>query len=142
MTLTMIVEWSLGSLERFDWNGKNLLPRNPPWPPEWGVPPVNYGMIPGYKNPVDRGELDAIWASLIPIEAGTWLEGDVLGMIWLNDLDHKIILGKAGALDQLDYQGLEQWFVGRDPRFTDAKEVRAFVQSLDPNSRVNEMMNQ
>jgi inorganic pyrophosphatase len=130
----MIVEWSLGSLERFHWNGEKLIPRNPPWPAAWGVPPVNYGVISGYHNPADGGELDAVWASLQPIKVGSRLEGNVLGMIWLNDLDHKIILGRAGDLDQLDYQGLEQWFTGRDVRVSSAKEAIAFVRTLEPRS--------
>jgi inorganic pyrophosphatase len=134
MTLTMIVEWSLGSLERYNWDGEKLIPRNPPWPAQWGVPPVNYGLIPGYYNPTDGGELDAIWASSKPLEVGRWLEGEVLGMIWLNDNDHKIILGELGSLDQLDYQGLDQWFIGREPRFTSTEEALVFIQSLQSNA--------
>lgn len=131
MKLRMIVEWSLGSLERYDWNGETLIPRDPPWPVEWGVPPVNYGMIPGYFNPADEGELDAVWASAEPIAVGTWLEGEVLGMIWVNDFDHKIILGSTGSLDSLDYTGLEAWFVGREARFASAKEALTFIQGLN-----------
>jgi inorganic pyrophosphatase len=132
MKLKMIVEWSLGSPDRYDWDGQKLIPRDPPWPAEWGVPPVNYGMIPGYFNPADGGELDAVWASLESVPVGTWLEGQVLGMIWVNDLDHKIILGNAGNLQQLDYAGLEAWFVGREARFTNAEEALAFIHSLKP----------
>ena len=133
MTFKMIVEWSLGSLERFDWDGEKLIPRDPPWPAEWGVTPVNYGMIEGYINPADAMELDAIWAGSEPIAVGTWLEGEVLGMIWLNDFDHKIILGNLGDLERLDYAGLEAWFGWREPRFTGAAEAQQFIRNLNVN---------
>lgn len=130
MRLKMIVEWSLGGLERYDWDGEKLIPRDPPWPAEWGLPPVNYGLIPGLLNPADQGELDAVWAGSEPIAVGTWLEGEVLGMIWLTDRDHKIILGRAGDFQQLDYTGLEAWFEGREMRFTGVEEAIGFILSL------------
>lgn len=130
MRLKMMVEWSLGSPERYDWDGVRLVPRDPPWPVEWGLPPVNYGMLPGYLNPADGCELDAVWAATEPIPAGTWLEGEVLGMIWVADLDHKIVLGLPGDLGRLDWDGLGTWFAGRDARMVGAEEAIAFVCSL------------
>ncbi len=130
MRLGMIVEWSLGSPLRFDWDGQKLVPRDPPWQPAWGLPPVNYGQIPEYFNPADRAALDAIWASREAVSVGTRLEGLVLGMVWIKDGDHKIILGPPGSLGNLDYLGLQAWFAGREPRFTTAEEAIQFILSL------------
>ncbi len=130
MQLTMIVEWSLGSPLRFDWDGQTLVPRDPPWRAEWGLPPVNYGQIPGYFNPADQAALDAIWASREPLAAGSWLQGAVLGMIWLPDGDHKIILGEPQNPHNLDMDGLWAWFRGREPRLAGAEEAIAFIGSL------------
>jgi inorganic pyrophosphatase len=130
MRLEMIVEWSLGSPLRFDWDGQRLVPFNPPWQPERGLPPVNYGQIPHYFNPADQAALDAIWASQEPVAVGTRLEGEVLGMVWVKDGDHKIILGQPGSLETLDYEGLYTWFAGREPRFTTAEEAIHFILSL------------
>lgn len=128
MTLTMIVEWTGGSLERHDWKNGVLIPRDPPWPAEWGLPPVNYGCIPGYLNPADGAELDAIWADPAPVAVGTRLEGTVLGMIWVNDLDHKMILGDS--LERLPLEALNEWFTGREPRMTGRAEALDFIASL------------
>ncbi|WP_337867600.1 inorganic diphosphatase [Meiothermus sp.] len=130
MRLEMIVEWSLGSPRRFEWDGQKLVPYDPPWQPAWGLPPVNYGLIPEYFNPADQAALDAIWASREPVAAGTRLEGEVLGMVWVKDGDHKIILGQPGSLEALDHAGLYTWFVGRQPRFTTAEEAIQFILSL------------
>jgi hypothetical protein len=91
---------------------------------------VNYGQIPGYFNPADKAELDAIWASREPIEVGTWLEGAVLGMIWLPDGDHKIILGEPDHLQNLDLDGLWAWFECRGPRLVAPQEATIFIRSL------------
>ncbi|MCS7068772.1 hypothetical protein [Meiothermus sp.] len=130
MRLSMLVEWSLGSPMRYDWDGQKLVPRDPPWRAEWGLPPVNYGQIPGYFNPADQAALDAIWASRQPIPAGSWLLGEVLGMVWLQDGDHKIILGEPSQLTNLDLAGLWAWFEGRGPRLAGPAEAIAFVRSL------------
>ncbi len=128
MKLKMVVEWSRGSLDRFDFKKGVLVPRDPPWPPQWGVPPVNYGCIPEYFNPNDQGQLDSIWADPIPIAVGTWLEGQVLGMIRVNDLDHKIILGES--LEKLPIGELEAWFEGRDMRISSTQEALDFIATL------------
>uniref|UniRef100_A0A7C3HXV9 inorganic diphosphatase n=2 Tax=Meiothermus ruber TaxID=277 RepID=A0A7C3HXV9_MEIRU len=130
MRARMLVEWSLGSADRYTWNGQCLVPREPPWQAEWGLPPVNYGLIPDCYNPADQGALDAIWANREPIPVGTWLEGQVLGMVWLCDGDHKIILGEPQNLPNLDLDALWRWFRGRQPRLTNADEAEAFIHSL------------
>jgi inorganic pyrophosphatase len=111
----MLVEWSLGTAERYSWDGERLVPKEPPWRPEWGLAPVNYGLIPGYHNPADHDTLDAIWAGREPVPVGSWLEGEVLGMIWVSDLDLGV---------------LWQWFRKRQPRLASAEEAEAFVRSL------------
>ncbi|KZK16960.1 inorganic diphosphatase [Meiothermus taiwanensis] len=130
MRARMLVEWSLGTAERYSWDGERLLPKEPPWRPEWGLAPVNYGLIPGYYNPADQDTLDAIWAGKEPIPVGSWLEGEVLGMIWVSDGDHKIILGHPQNLSALDLGALWQWFKKRQPRLASAEEAEAFVRSL------------
>jgi inorganic pyrophosphatase len=130
MRLTMIVEWSLGSQQRFDWDGEKLIVKAPPRPAGWEVPPVNYGQIPGYLNPADGAALDAIWTGRQPAAPGALLEGEVLGMVWVNDGDHKIILGEPGSLKNLDQQGLDTWFAGREPRFVDAQDAIKFIKSI------------
>jgi inorganic pyrophosphatase len=127
MKLTMVVEWTIGSRERYDWRDGALVARQP-W--GWELSPVNYGCIPGYFNPADRAELDAIWCDPVPIALGVWLEGEVLGMVWLSDLDHKILLGRPGDLEKLDRAGLEAWFVGREARIAAAEEALAIIASL------------
>jgi inorganic pyrophosphatase len=127
MTLTMIVEWSKGSLERYRWAGERLVPRDPPWPAEWGPAPVNYGLVPKILNPADGDEVDALWPGegIVP---GTRLEGELLGMVWLSDGDHKLILGRT--LSGEETAALVGWFSGRDPRITSAREARAFLAAL------------
>lgn len=131
MKLEMVVEWTIGTRERYDWKGGVLVARQP-W--GWELPPVNYGCIPRYFNPADQAELDAIWCDPTPVAPGVWLEGEVLGMVWVNDFDHKILLGQPGDLEKLDRVGLEAWFVGRDARITAAEEALAFIASLPAGS--------
>ncbi|RIH85762.1 hypothetical protein Mterra_01621 [Calidithermus terrae] len=129
MKLRMVVEWTIGTRERYDWKEGALVPRRP-WPEAWELPPVNYGCIPGYFNPADRVELDAIWCDPAPVAAGEWLEGEVLGMVWVGDCDHKILLGRPGDLEKLDRAGLEAWFVGREARIAPAEEALEFIAGL------------
>ncbi|WP_233498203.1 hypothetical protein [Meiothermus sp. QL-1] len=126
----MIVEWSLGSPQRFHWDGQKLVPHDPPWQPGWGLPPVNYGLVPEYHNPADNAELDAVWAGQVAIPAGTVLTGEVLGMVWLEDGDHKLILGEPAQPWEMDLEGLLAWFAGRGPRLASKEEAVGFVQSL------------
>lgn len=132
--LTMIVEWTAGTRERFDWKNGVLIPQARVWPLEWGLPPVNYGCIPDYWNPNDGAELDAITANPSLLAVGTKLTGNVLGMVWTNDTDHKIILGESKDLELLDWAGLEEWFAGRDARLTGAQEALEFIWSLPRTS--------
>lgn len=128
MKLQMIVEWKAQSLDRFDYKSGVLVPRDPPWPKEWGPAPVNYGCIPSYFNPFDKADLDAIGADPTPLEVGTWLEEDVLGMLWLSDFDHKIILGNS--IEHLPMETLEAWFAGRGLRLADRYEAIEFILGL------------
>ncbi len=124
MRLPMLVEWSLGSLERYRWDGLRLMPdARPP-----RASPVNYGLVPHYFNPADQDYLDAIWASRQAVAAGSWLEGEVLGLLYLADGDHKVILGE-GRLE-LDWEGIWAWFAGREVQLLEASEAAALVRSL------------
>lgn len=120
----MVVEWTLGTLERFDWHEDRLLPRSP-WPYE--PLPLNYGSIPGYRNPADQAWVDALWTVPTAFAPGTWLEGEVQGMIWLADGDHKLLLGPQ--LLNFPQEGLWRFFAARSPRLTHSFEAQAFLQS-------------
>lgn len=129
MKLTMIIEWSKGTRERYDWQNGVLVTRDL-WPEEWGLPPVNYGLIPGIHNPADDAEVDAIcFGELLP--AGTKYRGDLIGMVWLSDGDHKLVISKDGLLpSESQIQDLLAWFEGRSPRLTQSKEAERFVLGL------------
>jgi inorganic pyrophosphatase len=128
MKLEMVVEWSRGSYQRYDWKDGVLTLQDRPWPKEWGTPPVNYGLVPGLLNPADQAEVDAIWPGE-PVAVGTHLRGTLLGMVWLCDGDHKLILGDDGHA-ALDHNELFRWFEGRSPRIASAVEAEAFVRLL------------
>lgn len=129
MNLDIVVEWSRGSYQRYDWKDGLLIPVHKPWPSEWGPPPVNYGLIPGLLNPADNAEVDAVWPGE-PIAVGTRLTDTLLGMVWLNDGDHKLILGNDDGLAALDEHELFRWFEGRAPRITSVDEAEVFLLSL------------
>lgn len=49
-------------------------------------------------------------------------------MVWVNDLDHKIILGDN--LEKLPTKELEAWFDGRNFRLAASDEALDFIDSL------------
>jgi inorganic pyrophosphatase len=85
MRLRMIVEWTKGSPLRHAWKEGRLVPVGEDRPA-----PVNYGLIPGLLNPADGEEVDAVLLGP-PYPLGE-AEGEVVGLLHLEDGDHKVLL--------------------------------------------------
>ncbi|MFN4070116.1 MAG: inorganic diphosphatase [Thermus caldifontis] len=129
MRLSMVVEWSKGSPFRYAWKeGKlRLVAVDQP-------APVNYGLIPGLINPADGEEVDAVYLGP-PLPPGTHVEGEVLGMVWLLDGDHKLVLGGGPPPKAQELAPLLAWFSSkRQARFLGPGEAQAFLAGLNPNS--------
>ncbi|WP_341474579.1 ADP-ribosylglycohydrolase [Thermus albus] len=125
MRLSMVVEWSKGSPFRYAWKeGKlSLVAVDQP-------APVNYGLIPGLFNPADGEEVDAVFLGP-PLPPGTRAEGEVVGMVWLRDGDHKLVLAGQKPLDSRAIEPLLAWFhPDRQPAFLGPLEAQAFLKSL------------
>ncbi len=119
----MVVEWSKGSPLRYAWKeeGLQLVGEEEP-------APVNYGLIPGLINPADGEEVDAVYLGH-PLPPGTWAEGNLLGMVWLADGDHKLLLGEGPGLE--DLPSLLAWFApARRPTLLGPREAQAWVEEL------------
>lgn len=127
MRLHMVVEWSKGSPFRYAWKGGELLPVGEERPA-----PVNYGLVPGLLNPADGEEVDAVFLGP-PLPPGTRVEGEVLGMVWLADGDHKLLLGprrEAAVGEELG--SLLAWFSpARRPAIRKPEEAAVWVEGLE-----------
>ncbi len=126
MRLSMVVEWSKGSPFRYAWKEGRLALVAVDQPA-----PVNYGLIPGLINPADGEELDAVYLGP-PLPPGTQVEGEVVGMVWLADGDHKLLLEAEGQKPGPgEVQGLLAWFhPSRNPRLLGPGEARNWVSGL------------
>ena len=126
MRLFMVVEWSKGSPFRYAWKEGRLALVGKDRPA-----PVNYGLVPGLLNPADGEEVDAVYLGA-PLPPGTRVEGEVLGMVWLADGDHKLLLGEGPAA--LGLEGLAPllaWFTPeRRPTLLGPEEAQAWVEAL------------
>ena len=125
MRLSMVVEWSQGSPFRYAWKeGKlRLVAVDQP-------APVNYGLIPGLINPADGEEVDAVYLGP-PLPPGTRVEGEVVGMVWLADGDHKLVLADATLPKDQELAPLLAWFSPeRQARFLSPIEAQAFLVKL------------
>ncbi len=126
MRLRMVVEWSKGSPFRYAWKEGSLTLVALDQPA-----PVNYGLIPGLINPADGEEVDAVHLGH-PLPPGTQAEGNLLGMVWLADGDHKLLLGEGGEGPGLeDLPSLLTWFAPtRHPTLLGPREAQAWVEAL------------
>ncbi|MBB6097239.1 inorganic pyrophosphatase [Deinobacterium chartae] len=116
-----VLEWLRGSCERFVLQGDHLQPyRTEPLPA-----PVHYGCLPGTLNPADGVEVDAVL--LGPAERTGWAgEFDVVGLLHLEDLDHKVILGSLAGVE-----ALLAWFPPeRGARLEPAENAWAWLAAL------------
>ncbi|WP_240307562.1 inorganic diphosphatase [Thermus caldifontis] len=126
MRLSMVVEWSKGSPFRYAWKEGRLSLVAVDQPA-----PVNYGLIPGLINPADGEEVDAVYLGPA-LPPGTQVEGEVVGMVWLADGDHKLLLGtEEGKPGPGEVQELLAWFhPGRNPRLLGPQEAWDWVSAL------------
>lgn len=118
MELEILIEWAKGSEERYAFQGERLVPVKRDRPP-----PVNYGFVPDLINPADGEEVDAVLLGR-PLPPGSRGKGKLLGLLHLEDGDHKLVLG-----DRLEeVEGLVEWFPpGQAPRLLNAEAARAFL---------------
>lgn len=125
MRLSMVVEWSKGSPFRYAWKEGRLALVAVDQPA-----PVNYGLIPGLINPADGEEVDAVYLGP-PLPPGTQVEGEVVGMVWLADGDHKLVLvnEREGVFQDLGF--LLGWFhPDRRPAFVGLEDTLPFLMEL------------
>lgn len=124
--LRMVVEWSRGSPVRFAWKDGRLLEVGRDRPA-----PVNYGLLPGLLNPADGEEVDAVFLGP-PLPPGTEAEGLVVGLLWLADGDHKLLLAPSlEALAGEDLTPLLSWFPReRAPRVEGPESAQAWLEAL------------
>ncbi|GAA5337364.1 MULTISPECIES: inorganic diphosphatase [Thermus] len=124
--LRMVVEWSKGSSFRYAWKDGNLALVAVDQPA-----PVNYGLIPGLINPADGEEVDAVFLGP-PLPPGTQVEGEVVGIMWLADGDHKILLEAQGqGPSPREAQELLAWFhPSRKPLLLGPQEARDWLKAL------------
>jgi inorganic pyrophosphatase len=121
----MVVEWSKGSPFRYAWKEGHLALVAVDQPA-----PVNYGLIPGLINPADGEEVDAVFLGP-PLSPGSEVEGEVVGMVWLLDGDHKLILANPPAEVLPDLGPLLGWFQpDRKPTFVGLEGARTFLREL------------
>ncbi|WP_338067519.1 inorganic diphosphatase [Thermus tengchongensis] len=125
MRLRMVVEWSKGSPFRYAWKEGRLTLVAVDQPA-----PVNYGLIPGLINPADGEEVDAVYLGP-PLPSGTQVEGEVVGMVWLADGDHKLILANHPEEALRDLGFLLSWFHSdRKPTFVGLEGAQTFLREL------------
>lgn len=116
-----VVEWTAGTTDRFVWQGNRVVPyRTEPRPA-----PVNYGCLPGTLNPADGAEVDAVWLGP-PLPVGSRPAGSPLGLLHLNDGDHKVVFGPVTAT----MDDLLAWFEPeRGPQVHDAGAALAWLET-------------
>ncbi|AFZ68882.1 inorganic pyrophosphatase [Deinococcus peraridilitoris] len=130
-----VVEWRLGERRRFIWRQTESgaaveFYREEPLPA-----PVNYGCLPGTRNPADEAEIDAVWLGPArKVGESTFLPPG--GLLWLSDGDHKVIFGDPGSVAEGSMgsiQALLDWFpASRGARVRSAEAAWAWLRSLRP----------
>ncbi|MFC0616452.1 inorganic diphosphatase [Deinococcus budaensis] len=129
--MTGVVEWTRGTVERFVWRGSRaegeVLPyRQEPW-----AAPVNYGCLPGTRNPADGSEVDAVWLGEA-LAVGTHVRAVPAGLLRLTDGDHKVIFGDLEEHHGGDLLALLAWFAPeRGAELLGPQEAAAWLASLD-----------
>jgi len=125
LKLTATIEWSKGSRERWEWKGGRFVRKVEDRPA-----PVNYGFLPGTVNPADGEEVDAVVLGP-PLGAKSRVEARLLGLLWLADGDHKLVLAPDGGEYQKDEAALLAWFEPeRRARLEGADAARAWLERL------------
>ncbi len=125
MKLTVTVEWPKGSRDRWEWKDGVFAHKR-----EGIVAPVNYGFLPGLINPADGEEVDAVVLGP-PLEAKSQVEAQLLGLLWLADGDHKLVLSPGGGEYYEDETALLAWFEPeRRARRKGAGAAREWLEQL------------
>jgi len=126
MKVEILIEWPKGTRTRWEKAGGRFVRRE-----EDAPAPVNYGFVPGTRNPADGSELDAVLLGL-PVPAGKRVQAEVVGAVALADGDHKLILARDGRPpDEEETRALLAWFPPqREPRLLSAAEARALLLGM------------
>jgi len=125
LKLTVTIEWSKGSRERWEWRGGVFVHSR-----EDIIAPVNYGFLPGLINPADGEEVDAVVLGP-PLKAKTQVAAWLLGLLWLADGDHKLVLSPDGGKYNEDEAVLLAWFEPeRRARLASADAAREWLERL------------
>ncbi|WP_457638363.1 ADP-ribosylglycohydrolase [Oceanithermus sp.] len=125
MKLAVVVEWSRGSRERWEWKGGRFVRKIEDQPA-----PVNYGFTPGLVNPADGEEVDVVVLGP-PLQPKSRTKGRLQGMLWLADGDHKLVLTPDGRRHPEDEAALLDWFEpARGARLEGEDEARAWLARL------------
>ncbi|PYE54418.1 inorganic pyrophosphatase [Deinococcus yavapaiensis] len=116
-----VVEWRAGETRRFVYrDGGVKFLRDEPW-----TAPVDYGCLPGTLNPADDAEVDCVWLGTTHEVGETTLLAPT-GLLWLADLDHKVVFGDVrGAAPLL------AWFPpARGARLLPPRSALAWMTTL------------
>jgi len=125
LKLSVTIEWSKGSRERWEWRRGAFACKR-----EDVVAPVNYGFLPGLINPADGEEVDAVVLGP-PLKAKTRVEAWLRGLPWLADGDHKLVLSPDGGKHNEDGAALLAWFEPeRRARLEGADATREWLERL------------
>ncbi len=129
MRLEVVVEWSKGSRERWEWKGGRFARKH-----EGVAAPVNYGFLPGLINPADGEEVDAVVLGP-PLKAKTRVKAWLWGLLWLADGDHKLVLSPDGGEYHEDEVALLAWFESeRRARLEGASVAQEWLKELGYSS--------
>ncbi|ADR36796.1 hypothetical protein Ocepr_1339 [Oceanithermus profundus DSM 14977] len=100
----VVVEWSKGRRERWEWRDGAFTYRR-----EGVAAPVNYGFLPDVLNPADGEEVDAVVLGP-PLPPKSRTRAPLVGLLWLADGDHKLVLAPGGGPYLEDEAALLAWF--------------------------------
>lgn len=116
-----VVEWRAGETRRFVYrDGRVVFLRDEPW-----TAPVDYGCLPGTLNPADDAEVDCVWLGGARSVGETTVLGPT-GLLWVADLDHKVVFG-----DVAHAAPLLAWFPPqREARLLPREDALAWLASL------------
>lgn len=127
----VLIEWPKGEFERWRHeNGELVFHRREPW-----AALFNYGCLPGTHNSADGDEIDAIVLGP-PLPLSDLRPRTLVGMVWLNCGDHKLVFSEEEPSDE-EKAAVLGWFESdRNPVWKKAEFaaewLRAQSQSESP----------
>lgn len=126
-----VVEWTRGTVDRFVWRGSGAGGEVVPYRQEPWAAPVNYGCLPGTRNPADGSEVDAVWLGGA-LAVGTRVRAAPAGLLRLADGDHKVIFGDLEEHHGGDLIALLAWFAPeRGAELAGPEAAVAWLASLE-----------